>query len=177
VAATTGGIAIGRNASCTAQYAIAIGDSVVANVASGFFTLSGLATASGTTLVYNNTTGQIGPTASTQRYKTNIRPTSLDTSKVLQLQPVDFNWNDHENVKHLNGASGFGMIAEDVDAILPEIVIKDDKGVCQSINYDKVGVLLIPEVRRIVEQNQMLEKENALLRAQLDKIEAALGLQ
>ena len=48
---------------------------------------------------------------------------------------------------------------------------------CQSINYDKVGVLLIPQVRRIVEQNQMLEKENALLRAQLDKIEAALGLQ
>lgn len=75
-------------------------------------------------------------TVSSQRYKHDIEDLKLDSSKIAQLRPRSFKWN-------ANDEESFGLIAEEVAEIYPELVIYNDKGEIQSVKYDMLSVLLL----------------------------------
>lgn len=99
----------------------------------------GLAGGSGNAVNIDGDGNLVDASASSARYKTNIEPLGADTSGVLDLQPTAYEYEE-------TGQADTGLIAEEVDEALPEIVNYDDEGRPDAVRYDRVGMFLAPEV-------------------------------
>jgi hypothetical protein len=91
---------------------------------------------------YEPATGQMGPDASSRRFKTDIVALESNTAKLFDLRPVTFTLKG-------NGSRDFGYIAEEVAEVLPELVPRDAEGKPYGVNYDRIVVLLVEEVRKL----------------------------
>jgi hypothetical protein len=118
--------------------------------------------------VYVTSSGQLGVLASSERYKTAIAPMGANSQKLQQLRPVTFHLKTDPE-----GAVQYGLIAEEVDKIYPELVIRDDQGKIQGVRYDELAPMLLNEMQK---QQQKLAAEDATLKLQADKV-AALTAQ
>jgi hypothetical protein len=156
VAAESGVIRIGTPATHTTTF--------IAGIASA--KLTGAA-------VYVNSSGQLGVLASSERYKTAIAPMGGDTEKLQQLRPVSFHLkNDPDGVRQ------YGLIAEEVDRVYPELVIHDARGQIQGVRYDELAPMLLNEVQNLKRQNAVLMREVAQqrdLRSQVIAMQAAIA--
>ena len=94
------------------------------------------------------TDGVLRKVVSSRRYKTNIRELNLDPDQVLGLQPVRFQWK-------ASGAEDIGLIAEDVDQVIPELVVYDSDGRPDAVKYDRVAIYLLGTVK---EQHSLIEE-------------------
>jgi len=103
-----------------------------ANVASGVFTFNP-STGTCSATVFNAT--------SDERAKENIRPINDPLNKVLQLQGVDFTWKK-------NGEESTGLIAQQVEEILPQVVTQDSDGM-KGINYGALVGVLIEAIKEL----------------------------
>ena len=100
--------------------------------------------------------------ASSRRLKTDISENRYGLAEILKLAPVNYLYlNDPTNRSHI------GLIAEDVDTIIPEVVQKDEQGQPSGIDYSKLTVVLINAVKELKQQNEALWREiNALRQTQ-----------
>jgi hypothetical protein len=114
--------------------------------------------------VYVTSSGQIGVLASSERYKTAIAPMGANTQKLRQLRPVTFRLKTDPE-----GAVQYGLIAEEVDKVYPELVIRDDQGKIQGVRYDELAPMLLNEMQK---QQQKLAAEDATLKLEADKFAA-----
>ncbi len=99
------------------------------------------------------------------RFKTNIRSVSSALDKIKQLRGVYFNWNQKAFPEKDFGAQDeLGFIAQEVEKIVPEIVIKDKtKDEYRSVKYDKLVALLVEAIKEQQKQIDVLnEKVNKL---------------
>lgn len=110
-------------------------------VSNALYFLPGLAELTSTAVHYNTITGQAGPATSSKRFKDNIQNLSVSRDRVLQLRPVSFERTDSK-------AREYGFIAEEVNAVLPEVVPKDAEGLPYSVNYERIAVLLLDVVQQ-----------------------------
>jgi trimeric autotransporter adhesin len=108
--------------------------------------------------VYVTSSGQLGVLASSERYKTAIAPLGSDTEKLMQLRPVSFHLKTDPK-----GAVQYGLIAEEVDKVYPELVIRDDSGKVQGVRYDELAPMLLNEVQK---QQRTIAAQNAHAAAQ-----------
>ena len=125
-----------------------------------------LGSGSGTDLVLS---GSLLKTySSSRRYKENIIDLAIDTSKVYDLVPRTFKWKDSEEaivdedgitdeVKTIIGATDFGLIAEEVHEILPELVIYNTANEPDAVRYKTIAVLLIEEMKKLKDRIEILE--------------------
>jgi hypothetical protein len=102
---------------------------------------------SGTLNAYFNSDGNfVGKTYSSTssiQYKTNVKPLENALEIINKLDGVRFDWKD-------TGKSDIGLIAEDVDKVLPEFVIKDEEtGKPQGVDYGKITSVLIEAVKEL----------------------------
>ena len=74
--------------------------------------------------------------------KTNIEPIENILPAVLQLQGVSFDWKKDKNEKN-----HYGLIAEDVEKILPNLVSHDEEGKTQGIQYSKMTAVLLEAIK------------------------------
>ena len=111
------------------------------------------ATASDNAL-YIDADNKVGIFSSSERYKHNIETISDDKSSLINdLRPVSFTYKtDDMNKKQ------YGLIAEEVDEILPELVIKDGEGLPNSISYHKIMPLMLNEIKRLNRRLDLLYK-------------------
>lgn len=109
-----------------------------------------LPTGSGTTIVQLGS-GILGRLSSSLRYKTNVVDLSSD-SKVLNLRPVKFQWKD-------SGKEDIGLIAEEVDEVLKDLVIYDEEGKPDAVKYDRISIYLISIVKEQQKRIEELEKQ------------------
>ncbi len=93
--------------------------------------------------VYVTSSGQLGVTASSERYKVAIAPMGAKTDKLLQLRPVSF----HLKIDP-NGELQYGLIAEEVANVYPELVIRDERGQIDGVRYDELAPMLLNEVQK-----------------------------
>jgi Chaperone of endosialidase len=93
---------------------------------------------------------------SDRRFKTNIRPVDNALAKVKALQGVYFNWNQKEfPEKEFGSQDELGFIAQEVEKIVPEIVVKEkSKEEYRSVKYDKLVALLVEAIK---EQQKQIE--------------------
>ena len=96
--------------------------------------------------------------SSDKRYKDNLQPITDPIDKVKSLTGYTFTWNDkHEQ---FNGNNDIGVVAQEVEKILPEIVDTRDNGY-KAVKYEKMVALLIEAVKDQQEQiDELKEKLN-----------------
>jgi hypothetical protein len=117
----------------------------------------------GSTVVVSST-GQLGVTVSSERYKTAITPMGSYTAKLTQLRPVTFHLKTDPR-----GALQSGLIAEEVAKVYPELVIRDVSGRIDGVRYDELAPMLLNIVqkqqREIAEQRAEMSELRADVRA------------
>lgn len=94
--------------------------------------------------------GTLTVNTSDKRLKTNITPISGALSKVLGLNGVYYNWYDNPD-----GNKRIGLIAQDVQNVVPELVFKNEKSQEKylGVHYDNIGPLLIEAVKELANNN------------------------
>jgi len=97
--------------------------------------------------VYVTAAGQLGVLASSERYKTDIATLKNSTEKLARLRPVSFHLKSEPS-----GLVQYGLIAEEVDKVFPELVIRDDKGEVQGVRYDELAPMLL----NVMQQQQIM---------------------
>jgi hypothetical protein len=119
--------------------------------------------------VYVTSSGQLGVLASSERYKTDVAAMGADTEKLQKLRPVSFHLKTDPA-----GAVQYGLIAEEVDKLYPELVIRDAAGTIQGVRYDELAPMLLNEVQKQQRVNAAQAEKIASLEQQLAGIQAAL---
>jgi hypothetical protein len=87
--------------------------------------------------------GQLGTAVSSRRFKKDIKPMDQASESVLKLEPVTFHYKDRDNKKDLTPE--FGLIAEDVAEVNPDLVVRDAGGQPFTVRYDAVNAMLLNE--------------------------------
>jgi len=100
---------------------------------------------------------QLGVTVSSAKYKENIVPIGSSSKAIYDLRPSSFNYK-HDPDKQRK----FGLIAEEVHEVIPELVIYDKNGEPQSVAYHDLPVLLLNEIQRLKERIDFLEANVAV---------------
>jgi hypothetical protein len=115
-----------------------------------------------------------GACSSDRRFKKNIIPFSSALGRLSQLQPVHFDWRaDEFPDKHFGSAPSFGLIAQDVEAVLPELVTTDGNGY-KVVKYHLLPMHMLQAIRDLKAENDSLKVGTDLLRQQLKMQEERL---
>jgi Chaperone of endosialidase len=124
-----------------------------------------------------NAAGRLSVGTSSERYKTGIVTMDDQMTKLQQLRPVTF----HLKTEPL-GTLQYGLIAEEVAKIYPELVVRDPEGRIQGVRYDELAPMLLNEVQKQQRINaaQLAGNESqatkiAALQQQLSAIQVALA--
>lgn len=104
------------------------------------------------TAVLIDNTGNLGTIASSLRHKENVKP--IDRS-ILNLRPVQFNY-----IKDASKTLEFGLIAEEVEKVFPELVVHKD-GQPETVRYHELPALLLNEIQKLVKRVEFLESQLA----------------
>ncbi len=96
---------------------------LIVNASDGDVFMQGLDTGTGQTLYRVANTDEIVEDASSRIYKNNIKGWKLDPIKINMLCPVEFDWNEKSAVA---GMHDYGLVAEDVARVLPELITAYD---------------------------------------------------
>ena len=96
--------------------------------------ISGTTIASGATVLVDSD-GHLGTVTSSQRFKENIKPMDKASETLFSLKPITFRYKKEIDP---DGTSQFGLVAEDVEKINPDLVVRDEKGQVNSVRYDQV---------------------------------------
>src|SRR5258705_7963193 len=102
--------------------------------------ISGVAV-SGATVVVNGD-GQLGVAASSSRFKNDIKPMDKASEALLALTPVTFRYKKGIDPQ---GIPQFGLVAEEVEKVNPDLVVRDKEGKAYSVRYDQVNAMLLNE--------------------------------
>jgi hypothetical protein len=129
-------------------------------------------TASGGIPVSINSQGQLGTVVSSARYKRDIRAMKEESQGLLKLRPVTFRYQEDAE-----GQRQYGLIAEEVAKVYPELVVRGAKGEVEAVQYHELIPMLLNEVQH---QQQALTAQShqlAELKAQNARLQAALVQQ
>jgi hypothetical protein len=120
--------------------------------------------------------GQLGTVSSSCRFKDEIRPMDSSSEAILGLKPVTFHYkSDNRNTPQ------FGLIAEEVAKVNPDLVVRDDNGEIYTVRYDAVNAMLLNEFlkehHKVQEQEQTLQKQEAAIVRQQKDFESKFAQQ
>jgi hypothetical protein len=93
--------------------------------------------------VYVTSTGQLGVLASSERYKTAVEPMGLTTERLKDLRPVSFRL-----MTDPKAGRQYGLIAEEVAKVYPELVIRNEAGQAEGVRYEELAPMLLNEVQK-----------------------------
>ena len=130
--------------------------------------ISGQTSASGVA-VFVNSSGQLGTTTSSRRYKEQIADMDAESDVLLKLRPVSFYYRPELDETHLRQ---YGLVAEEVAEVAPGLVAYDKDGTPQTVRYHFVNAMLLNEVQK---QRRQLETQDMQLRTQADQLRAQGG--
>lgn len=108
--------------------------------------------------------GQLGTVSSTRRVKHDIQDMADASSDILNLRPVTFVYNGDES-----HTKQYGLIAEEVNEVLPEIVVKDEQDQPETVQYHILPVLLLNEMKKQQAKVEQMEQVIASLQAQIEQ--------
>jgi len=122
--------------------------------------------------------GQLGTISSSARFKKEIEPMNKASESILALKPVTFHYKSDKR-----DTPQFGLIAEEVAKVNPDLVVHDRNGEIYTVRYDAVNAMLLNEFLKEHRKNQEQEatiakqqKQIDALRTGLEKVSAQLEL-
>jgi hypothetical protein len=127
--------------------------------------------------------GQLGVAPSSQRFKDDIKPMDNASEAILALKPITFRYKKEIDPSH--GLS-FGLVAEEVAKVNPDLVMRDKDGTPYTVRYDAVNAMLLneflKEYRQVQEQKATIAQlkqdfQSKLSQQQKQLDELTTGLQ
>jgi len=106
--------------------------------------------------------------SSSQRFKEDIQDMGDASSDLLYLRPVTFRYK--QAYKDGSKPVDYGLIAEEVAAVYPDLVVKDKDGQIQTVQYQKLTPMLLNEVQKQAAQIRALEDRLSALEALPGKV-------
>jgi len=129
------------------------------------------ATVAGGVAVYVNPSGQLGTLTSSSRFKKDLVDMSTSSEAILSLRPVKFRYKPDVASDTI---PQFGLIAEEVERVCPDLVARDAKGDPYSVRYEAVNAMLLNEFlkdhKRVREQACENENQNVKIDEQARKL-------
>ena len=125
-----------------------------------------------------STAGKLGVVASSVRFKEAIKPMDKASESILALNPVTFRYKQELDADRI---PQFGLLAEDVEKVNPDLVVRDADGKLSSVRYEAVNAMLLNE---FLKEHRKVEKLEATVEglaatvkeqaAQIQKVSAQL---
>ena len=115
--------------------------------------------------------GKLGTVVSSERFKDSIQPRDNASEAILALKPVTFRYK-HE--LDPDGIPQFGLLAEQVEKVNPDLVARDDKGKPYTVRYEAVNAMLLNE---FLKEHQKVEKLDAMVAQQQRNFQAIIVQQ
>jgi predicted ribosome quality control (RQC) complex YloA/Tae2 family protein len=103
---------------------------------------------------------QLGTVNSSRRFEREIKPINSASEAILALKPVTFHYKSDKT-----GTPQFGLIAEEVAEVNPDLVVRDKNGEIYTVRYDAVNAVLLNE---FLKEHRKVEQQEATI-AQLKK--------
>src|SRR4029077_9944245 len=120
----------------------------------------------GSTVVVNSS-GQLGVAPSSARFKEAIKPMDKASEAILALKPVIFRYEEEIDPQ---GIPQFGLVAEEVEKVNPDLVVRDGDGKVYTVRYDAVNAMLLNEFlkehRTVQEVKSAVAKQEATIAQQ-----------
>jgi hypothetical protein len=130
--------------------------------------------------VFIDANNKLGTLTSSKRLKEDIQPMDKASDALFALKPVTFHYK-----KEIDPASKsqFGLVAEEVEKVNPDLVVRDKEGKPYSVRYEAVNAMLLNEFLKEHKKTEKLEATVASLiatvkeqAAQIQKVSAQLEL-
>jgi Chaperone of endosialidase len=109
--------------------------------------------------VYVNSDNKIGTLACSRRFKEEIKPMDQASEVLFALKPVSFRYKKEFDAE---GAPMFGLIAEDVEQVDPDLVSRNEKGEVQTVRYEQINAMLLNE---FLKEHKKVEEQQAQIAA------------
>jgi hypothetical protein len=116
------------------------------------------------TPVFINANGQLGTVQSSARFKEQIKPMGNASEAILALKPVTFRYKKEIDPER---TPEFGLVAEDVEKVNPDLVERDVDGKPYTVRYEAVNAMLLNEFLKEHRKNEEQQKQINVLTAQL----------
>jgi trimeric autotransporter adhesin len=120
--------------------------------------------------VFVNSDNKLGTIMSSSRFKEDIKPMDKASETILALQPVTFRYKKDFDP---TGTAQFGLVAEDVAKVNPDLVVRDKEGKPYSVRYDQVNAMLLNEFFKERKKVEDQQETIAQLKSDAAKQEAA----
>jgi hypothetical protein len=113
--------------------------------------------------------GQLGTVSSSRRFKKDIEPMDKASETLFALNPVTFHYkNDKTNTPQ------FGLVAEEVAKVNPDLVVRDKNGRIYSVRYDAINAMLLNE---FLKEHKKVQNLEAAIAQQRKDFQAAIAQQ
>jgi trimeric autotransporter adhesin len=136
--------------------------------------IRGATVASGVAVIVGSS-GRLGTITSSARFKEAIKPMDKASEAILSLQPVTFRYKQELDPEKI---PQFGLLAEEVEKINPDLVVRDEDGKVMTVRYEAVNAMLLNEFlkehRRVEEQRNYFEAKIAQQQKQIEALTAGL---
>src|SRR6185437_10644557 len=111
-----------------------------------------------------NSQGQLGIVQSSARFKDGIKPMDKASEAILSLQPVTFRYKQELDP---DGIPQFGLVAEQVEKVNPDLVVRDEDGKVMTVRYEAVNAMLLNEFlkehKKVEEQHRKIEEQQSTI--------------
>jgi len=118
-------------------------------------------------VVVVNSSGKLGVTTSSARFKDDIKPMDKASEMILKLKPVIFRYKEQIDPERI---PQFGLVAEEVEKINPDLVSRDSDGKAFTVRYEVVNAMLLNEFlkehRTVQELKSTVTKQEAIIAKQ-----------
>jgi hypothetical protein len=134
--------------------------------------IRGVTVASGIGVIIGSN-GQLGTVTSSARFKEAIKPMDKASEAILALKPVTFRYKHDLDP---DGVPQFGLVAEQVEKVNPDLVVRDEDGKVSTVRYEAVNAMLLNEFlkehRKVEEQQGTIAQLKTAAARQQKQIEA-----
>jgi len=141
--------------------------------------INGVTVAGGVGVIIDSK-GHLGTVVSSARFKDEIKPMDKASETILALQPVTFRYKQEFDPE---GVPQFGLVAEEVEKVNPDLVARDEQGKVYTVRYEAVNAMLLNEFlkehRQVQDQQKQIENLTAQLKeqaAQIQKVSAQVEM-
>jgi hypothetical protein len=127
--------------------------------------ISGVAVTGSAVLV--NSSGKLGVMSSSAHFKEAIKPMDMASEAILALQPVTFRYKKELDPERI---PQFGLVAEEVEKVNPDLVARDEQGKVYTVRYEAVNAMLLNEFLKEHKKVEELQRQLDVLTATVQKV-------
>ena len=131
----------------------------------------GAGVGAGNTAVFVDSNGKLGTNFSSRRFTEENRPMEGASEALFSLRPVAFRYKKEIDPA---GTSQLGLVAEDVEKVNPDLVVRDKEGKPYSVRYDQVNAMLLNE---FLKEHRTVQELRSTVQKQQNDFQSKLAEQ